>query len=213
MGFNGRAYFSTSEMFDYTKYFRPNLLGGSMEYDVDLSQAGCNCNAAFYMIGMPGIGADGLPFESEDGLHYCDAAKVAGNYCPEFDIMEANTWAYRAVSHACSAPTPAGHFDWCDHPGKCAVDVIEDFPQNSIPYGPGSQYDINTNQPFHIRVDFEEDSDNEFSSYTITLTQDGREVKMVKDNCDQDLSKMTDDMKNGMTMAMSIWTSTNFDWL
>ena len=58
------------------------------------------------MIGMPGIGSDGLPFESSDGMHYCDAAKVGGNYCPEFDIMEANPWAYRAVSHACNAPTP-----------------------------------------------------------------------------------------------------------
>jgi hypothetical protein len=90
------------------------------------------------MIGMPGVGPNGLPFEAADGMHYCDAAKVDGNYCPEFDVMEANVWAYKAVSHACSAPTPEGHFTWCDHPGKCDVDIIEDFPQNAIPYGPGS---------------------------------------------------------------------------
>jgi hypothetical protein len=59
MDFNGRAYFSTSQSWDPNAYFKPNLLGGSMEYDVDLSQAGCGCNAAFYMIGMPGIGEDG----------------------------------------------------------------------------------------------------------------------------------------------------------
>jgi len=87
------------------------------------------------MIGMPGVGSDGLPFESTDGMHYCDAAKVGGNYCPEFDIMEANTWAYRAVSHACNDPVN-GHYSWCDHPGKSAVDVILDKPDSA--YGPGS---------------------------------------------------------------------------
>ena len=61
-----------------------------MEYDVDLSRVSCGCNAALYMIGMPGVDANGQPFESTDGMHYCDAAKVGGNYCPEFDIMEAN---------------------------------------------------------------------------------------------------------------------------
>jgi len=37
MGFNGRAYFSNTQMFDKSQFFTPNLLGGSMEYDVDLS--------------------------------------------------------------------------------------------------------------------------------------------------------------------------------
>jgi hypothetical protein len=111
MGFNGRAYLTKAQNWDPNEYFKPNLLGGSLEYDVDLSQAGCGCNAAFYMVSMPGA------TESSDGMHYCDAAAVGGNYCTEFDIMEANTWAYRAVNHACEGGT-------CDHAGKCAVDVI-----------------------------------------------------------------------------------------
>lgn len=94
------------------------------------------------MVGMPGIGSDGNPFESQNGLYYCDAAAVDGNYCPEFDIMEANTWAYRAVNHHCNQPVN-GHYDWCDHNGTCAVDVILDKPETA--YGPGSQYEINTN--------------------------------------------------------------------
>jgi len=79
MGFNGRAYLSTSQDWNKDNYFRPNLLGGSMEYDVDLSQVSCGCNAALYTIRMPGVGSNGLPFESSDGLHYCDAASVGGN--------------------------------------------------------------------------------------------------------------------------------------
>jgi len=79
MGFNGRTYLSTSQDWNKDNYFRPNLLGGSMEYDVDLSQVSCGCNAALYTIRMPGVGSNGLPFESSDGLHYCDAASVGGN--------------------------------------------------------------------------------------------------------------------------------------
>ena len=90
--------------------------------------------------------------------------------------MEANTWAYRAVSHACSEPVN-GHYYWCDHPGKCAVDVITDHPANDIPYGPGANFDINTLQEFHIRVDFEEDDNGQFTRYYITLTQGDKTVR------------------------------------
>jgi len=119
-----------------------------MEYDVDLSEAGCGCNAAFYLVGMPGVDINGNDFESVDYMHYCDANKVGGNFCPEFDIMEANIWSYRAVAHSCDAPNVHGHYSNCDRSGKCALDVIEDngVPSfDNIPYGPGSQYSINTN--------------------------------------------------------------------
>ena len=96
-----------------------------MEYDVDLSTVSCGCNAALYVIGMPGVGSDGQPFESSDGMHYCDAAAVGGNLCPEFDIMEANQYAYRATSHSCNDPVN-GYYSWCDRNGTCDVDVIWD---------------------------------------------------------------------------------------
>ena len=37
LGWNGRAYLSNTQMFDKDQYYTPNLLGGSLEYDVDLS--------------------------------------------------------------------------------------------------------------------------------------------------------------------------------
>jgi hypothetical protein len=74
MGWNGRAYLSTKQDWDPNAYFKPKLLGGSLEYDIDMSQISCGCNAALYLIGMPGVGWDGQPFESSDGMHYCDAA-------------------------------------------------------------------------------------------------------------------------------------------
>lgn len=130
------------------------------------------------MIGMPGFGSDGSPFESESGMFYCDAAAVDGNYCPEFDIMEANTWAYKATSHACNEPVN-GHYTQCDSNGTCDVDIITDHPESA--YGPGSEYDINTEEEFHIKVNFGQDAvDGEFVSYTITLSQDDDEIQMIQ---------------------------------
>merc|ERR1712110_445222 len=96
-----------------------------MEYDVDLSTVGCGCNAALYVIGMPGVGIDGQPFESANGMYYCDAWAVDGNFCPEFDIMEANQYAYRATSHSCTG-TGNGYYSTCDKNGSCDIDVIHD---------------------------------------------------------------------------------------
>lgn len=82
--YNNRLYLSTQQEFDATKYFTPNMLGGSLEYDVDLSEVGCGCVAALYTILMPSVE------DNEDPFKYCDANQVGGHWCPEFDIMEAN---------------------------------------------------------------------------------------------------------------------------
>ena len=37
------------------------LLGKTLSYDVDLTNVGCGCNAAFYLVQMPCIGEDGNP--------------------------------------------------------------------------------------------------------------------------------------------------------
>jgi len=212
MDHGGRAYLSTQREWDPDAYFKPNLLGGSLEYDVNLKKVSCGCNGALYLVGMPGVSRDGTPYKSNDGMHYCDANRVDGNYCPEFDIMEANQWAYKAISHSCDAPNQHGYYDRCDHAGTCGVDVIKDQPDTA--YGPGSKYTINTKQQFHVKVDFEQDpQDGELSSYTVTFTQRGREVKMATNQaCKSELRKMTQDFKDGMTFAMSMWDG-NLDWL
>ena len=142
MGFNGRAYLSNTQMFDKSQFFTPNLLGGSMEYDVDLSQVGCNCNAALYLIEMPAKNANGSFRAGEsDGMYYCDANQIGGAYCPEFDIMEANMYGFRGTSHKCD-PATDGVFDSCDHAGQCSVDVLLNQTEND--YGPDSANSIDT---------------------------------------------------------------------
>ena len=53
---NGRGYISWEPSLNKSNpdYFRPNLLGGSVEYDVDLSHHECGCIAAFYLVSLPG---------------------------------------------------------------------------------------------------------------------------------------------------------------
>lgn len=91
--FGGRGYLSESASLDPNHFFKPNLLGGSVEYDVDLSTRNCGCIAALYLVGMPGKNSGGQLWNT-DGYYYCDGNQVGGNYCPEFDIMEANQWSW-----------------------------------------------------------------------------------------------------------------------
>jgi len=43
---------------------------------------------------MPGRFPDGSYNPAEKSQYYCDANAVGGNYCPEFDLMEANQKAF-----------------------------------------------------------------------------------------------------------------------
>ena len=113
---SGRGYIIETDHLDLAepKYLRPNLLGGSVEYDVDLSHHECGCIAAFYLISMPGKRDDGSLWMETDGWGYCDANRVDGNFCPEFDIMEANKWAWASTPHKCNDPNEHGFYYYCD---------------------------------------------------------------------------------------------------
>lgn len=125
-------YLSKVNAVDPENFFRANLIGGRVQYDVDLSQVGCGCITALYNVLMPAVDNNRDPFK------YCDANKVGGFWCPEFDIMEANKYAFRATGHACDAPNSNGVYPSCDRGGKGNVDVLRDAPINS--FGPGSAY-------------------------------------------------------------------------
>lgn len=64
--FNNRMYLSESQTLDKSQYYKPNLLGGSFSYDVDLSNVSCGCVSALYTVLMPGAG-------NGDDFGYCDA--------------------------------------------------------------------------------------------------------------------------------------------
>jgi hypothetical protein len=70
--YNERGYLSNTPSLDPNQFFRPNLLGGSIEFDVDLTTRNCGCVAALYLVGMPGKNQNGDLWNT-DGYYYCDA--------------------------------------------------------------------------------------------------------------------------------------------
>ena len=200
--YNHRMYLSTQETLDPSKYYRANLLGGSVEFDIDLSNSGCGCLTALYTVRMPGVDS------TSDSFKYCDGMAVGGSYCPEFDILEANKFSYRATSHACSAPNASGVYSSCDRNGSCSVDILTNPQAND--FGPGASYTIDTQKAFHVKQSYLE-TDGQFSGYTTEFSQEGRSVWLNQLNC-AGLNGITADMRD-MVLVFSNWGSDSLDWL
>ncbi len=66
------TFLSKTPYLDPASYFKPNLLGGSVEFDVDLSLRNCGCVAAFYLVKMPGYNQLGQLWNT-NGFYYCDS--------------------------------------------------------------------------------------------------------------------------------------------
>ena len=206
-----RAYLSWSEQPDPFSYFRPNLLGGYVTYDVDISKLPCGCITALYQVLMPARQVDGTLWDR--AYWYCGAqqSKFGGESCPEFDVMEANTWGFHTTIHACDAPNEFGHFpaESCDFQGQCEVDI--EGAGVADRYGPGEQYDINTLKPFNVRIDYHK-YDNNLVGYTTTMTQEGRTIDLIGD-CRDYANRMTPHIENGMAFVMSSWRPRSAKWL
>lgn len=184
MPHDARGYLRTSEG---GAYYSPNWLGGYISYDVDMSAAGCSCNVALYLVQMPG---------SNGG--YCDANKVGGFWCPEFDIMEANKYAWHSTPHTCDSTSPP--YNNCDRGGSC-FQVAHQKGAND--FGPGKT--IDTNQKFNAKMEWATSGD-----FKLTLTQNGKTWSMGSDGqCGGYMSKMSTALGAGMGIAISSWGS---DW-
>ena len=199
--FNNRMYISDSSTVDPDQYFTVNLLGGIMEFDIDLSLVGCSCLTALYTITMPGVDNTWDPFK------YCDASGVGGHYCPEFDVMEANKYAFQVNAHSC-VPTSSGAFYDCSYQASCSKGVYS----GTDSYGPSTSNSIDSQYPFHMKMEFHENATTgQFEGYTTTLTQGSQELVFTSGVCDF-LNNMTEDMKR-MVIAISNWSSGDMSWL
>jgi len=99
-------FFSESPTLDKNAYFKPDLLGGFMQYEVDLSKVGCNCVTQVLGLAMPAVD------ETADEFGYCTAH--SSEKCPQQNIMVANKYGFKANTRSCEAPNADGIFEECD---------------------------------------------------------------------------------------------------
>jgi len=92
------------------------LLGGSIEFDIDLSRANYGVNSNFYTVSPP--------YQNKGASNYCDIQGKSNTPCMEMDIIEANgNCGYGSCWH--QWPNQNGG---CDQSG-CGTDML--LPQSS----------------------------------------------------------------------------------
>lgn len=191
------------------------LLGRVLNYTVDLSTVGCACNAAFYSVFMPAYDSNNQPDATNCGDYYCDANKVCGVYCPEMDIMEANTAAFQVTPHACDSPQGL-FYPSCDG-GGCGLNTRA----QSNAYGPGSSFQIDTTQPFVVSTAFYMDEQTQQLTRVLTTLSQPRRQPVLIDNRDSDcrqpgyLEQLTHALAAGMVPTLSVWgdSASTMSWL
>jgi len=151
---NGRTYFGLDCQDDSSPtsdLLALNLLDRVFSFDVDMGQAGCNCNVALYMVSM--MQNDELSdwADCSEDPYYCDANNICGNRCEEVDLMEANQYAFLSTLH--SENDGVGY-----HAGysKFARDMTGGYVGSD--YFPDAASCIDTRYPFRVSIAFCENS-------------------------------------------------------
>ena len=204
------------------------LLGGSIEFTVDVSEIGCSCIGAIYLVSMPAVDAHGKRVDGPES--YCDAVGWNGYPCPELDLFEGNRFAMTSTLHPCQAyaqaperwqdnlrnnprfPSEEGAYHGaCDNWG-CACKSA-DLPAYS--YGPGARYRIDTTKAFRVSIRFPTDDDGELAEMIVELTQAGVRVRVPLGWCEYNsYAMMTRSLRDGMALVASHWGNANWaSWL
>ena len=189
----GRHYFGDSCGPIPGSYSSWRLLGGTLSFTVDVSDAGCGCNLALYLVPMQrNTNAGDCAAE-----HYCDANNGCGVRCDEIDLMEASSYAFHSVAHRYDDENGEG-----GGPGGS-------YGSNAA-YGPGS-LTIDTTQPFRVHNRF---SAGSLHSIRTILEQDGRTLEWEMASASY-LSALDASVAAGMTPVISYWRAGNngMGWL
>ena len=138
------------------------LAGKTLSVELDLSDVGCGCNAAIYLVSMPQNRRPGECFD-----FYCDANNVCGNSCTEIDLMEANQVAWVSTVHV--ADDPDGDGFGYGHYVTAAAHMFAAEDGADCAYGPSGECAIDTRRPFVARFAFSPSGDA--FGFTVTLEQ------------------------------------------
>ena len=127
-------------------YRKLRLLDKKLEFTIDLSNVGCGCNAAAYLVEM------GDTSSSVMSSDYCDIQGFDSpdiRPCVELDLIEGNRKAVQATLH-----TQQGR----GQNGRCNQDGCKGPPfgrdNSERVYGPSGSARINSDLPFRVTASF-----------------------------------------------------------
>jgi hypothetical protein len=208
LNYNERAYLVPScAAGDFTAGMfavRPPMAGRVWNFTVELSTASCGCNAGFYAVAMPAVGASGAPDPSTTGDFYCDANRVSGLWCTEVDMLEGNTAAMAATPHSCSAAQASGLVPTCDR-GGCSVNSKGTAGR----FGPGPAFAIDTQRPFTVSTAFPLTPSGALAAVTTAVSQQGSAgftMQHTEASCGEGyFLNMTAPLRQGMVPVFTVW--------
>jgi len=163
IGTNNRAWIQDGAQNDsYWSYWH-QYVGGSLDFDVDVSGVGCDHAAGVYLVPL------------DYGSCSWDA-KDPGTQppCARAEIFEANTKALSVAMFACTG-------------GACETTSATKQQTSGSQYGPGASYTINSTQPYHVSTKFYSglDADGYFTGLEYvetTLSQGTNKVVFRQDD-------------------------------
>ncbi len=228
------------------------LLGSEIRFTVDVSQLPCGVNGAVYLVATPPANS-----QAAFGVGYGDAQcptdlkvvnstfNVAGRgvCAPEIDLWEANQWATQATLHPCSvdSATVCTTNKTCGqgsnrNQGLCDMDGADWNPyRNGLHafYGPGSNYTIDTTQPFTVATQFWTNSTGSLVRVQRYYVQNGKTIQSFNQTdatiaaqksaygeanafaAHGGMAKLTAAMARGMVLVLSEWddSAARMAWL
>jgi hypothetical protein len=104
MGLDNRAFVLTEADYSTNKAFKPKYLGGTLKFDVDVSDLGCNCAAGVFLVAL-----------DEDKCNWGSYEGTSQPQCPTVDVMVANTKGFATAGHPCESGS-------CDATNQCKSD-------------------------------------------------------------------------------------------
>jgi hypothetical protein len=106
MGLDNRAFVLTEANYSANKAFKPKYLGGTLKFDVDVSDLGCNCAAGVFLVALDGDKCNWGSYEAPDQPQ-----------CATVDVMKANTKGFATASLNCENGS-------CDVANQCKSDQL-----------------------------------------------------------------------------------------
>jgi len=210
-GMRGKAYFANgcaTDSFDPAAYVGWKLLGKRLRYHTHIRGAGCGCNAALYLVGMPQNAASA----GRCNDYFCDAHSSCDVACAQIVLQDANQYAWSSSLHVSDDPdgTAVGYG------GGATYDGLRDW--TSVQYGPAGV--IATASPLEVVVSFPTNAKGTLQAVEVALLQDwgGRalsaNITSYKLGGHRDgLKEMTAALEAGLTPVINYYSSSELSWL